>query len=295
MEQTVGVIGLGIMGGAFAANLLAAGFKVIGFDLDRAPCEALAERGGVPAASPRDVAERADIVVLSLPSAAALQRVVGGHDGLASSGRGGVIVMDCSTLAVADKERARAALDETGMILLDCPISGTGPQARSKDVIVFASGDRAAFEACVPVVEGFARRHRYLGGFGDGSRLKLVANLLVAEHIAATAEAMVLAIKAGLDPRLAYEVLAGSPASSRMFDLRAPSMVRDDYHPAMMKMSLWRTDIEIIGDFVAGLGAKTPLFDAATALFRQALEEGDGLEDTAAVCRVVEKLSEVER
>ncbi len=215
--------------------------------------------------------------------------------GLLASGRRGLTVLECSTLPLDDKHSAHDALEAAGITLLDCPISGTGAQAATKDIVVFASGERAAYQAVVPVIEGFAKRHRFVGPFGDGSKLKFVANLLIADHVAAAAEAMVLGAKAGLDPKLVHEVIAGSPASSAMFDLRARLMAENDYEPAMMKMDLWQKDVAIIADFIEDLGVHAPLFAAGAALYRQAMADGLAKEDTAAVCRVVERLSGVKR
>jgi 3-hydroxyisobutyrate dehydrogenase-like beta-hydroxyacid dehydrogenase len=292
MSETVGVIGLGIMGGAISANLLRAGFSVAGVDVDETRVEALAALGGAAAASPEALARTASTIILSLPSSAALAAVVGGDAGLLASGRRGLTVLECSTLPLEDKQVAHDALGAAGITLLDCPISGTGGQAATKDIVVFASGERAAYEAAVPVIEGFAKRHRHIGPFGDGSKLKFVANLLIADHVAAAAEAMVLGAKAGLDPKLVHQVIAASPASSAMFDLRARLMAEDDYLPAMMKMDLWQKDVGIIEAFIESLGVHAPLFAAGAALYRQALADGLTKEDTAAVCRVVERLSD---
>jgi putative dehydrogenase len=289
MSETVGVIGLGIMGGAISANLLQAGFSVAGVDLDETRVEALAALGGSVAASPEALARAASTIILSLPSSAALAAVAGG---LLASGQRGLTVLECSTLPLEDKLSAHDALGTAGITLLDCPISGTGTQAVTKDIVVFASGARAAYEAAVPVIEGFAKRHRLIGPFGDGSKLKFVANLLIADHVAAAAEAMVLGAKAGLDPKLVHEVIAGSPASSAMFDLRARLMAEDHYEPAMMKMDLWQKDLAIIAKFIEDLSVHAPLFAAGAALYRQALEDGLAKEDTAAVHRVVARLSD---
>jgi 3-hydroxyisobutyrate dehydrogenase-like beta-hydroxyacid dehydrogenase len=288
MGETVGVIGLGIMGGAISANLLQAGFSVAGVDVDETRVEALVALGGSAAVSPETLAHTASTIILSLPSSAALEAVVGR---LLASDRQELTILECSTLPLDDKQAAHDALEAVGITLLDCPISGAGAQAATKDIVVFASGERAAYEAAIPTIEGFAKRHRFVGPFGDGSKLKFVANLLIADHVAAAAEAMVLGAKAGLDPKLVYEVITGSPASSAMFDLRARLMAEDDYQPAMMKMDLWQKDVGIIAEFIESLGVHAPLFAAGAALFRQALADGLAKEDTAAVCRVVARLS----
>src|SRR5207249_10107755 len=133
--------------------------------------------------------------------------------------------------------------------LLDCPLSGTGAQARVKDLAVYASGQRSAYRRCIPVFEGFARTHFFLGRFGAGSKMKFLANLLVAIHNVSAAEALVLGMKAGLDPALMLKVIADGAGSSRMLQVRGPMMVKGDYSEATMKNEVWQKDMTIIGDF----------------------------------------------
>ena len=294
-EAVVGVVGLGIMGSAISANLLDAGFAVVGYDVVADKLDALSARGGRAASSARDVAEQASIVLLSLPSVAALDATIGAEDGLIASRRQGLIVIETSTLPIADKQRGRDALGEAGMILLDCPLSGTGAQAATRDVAVYGSGDKAAYEACVPVFDGFARAHYYLGEFASGSRMKFVANLLVAIHNVAAAEAFVLGMKAGLDAETIYRVVADGAGSSRMFEVRGPMMVAGDYDDAMMKLEVWQKDMRIIGDFAKALDCPTPMFSASARWYAEAMAQGRATQDTAAVCAVLEDLAGLKR
>ena len=294
-DTVVGVVGLGIMGSAISANLLDAGIAVVGYDVVAEKLDALSARGGRAASSARDVAEQAPIVLLSLPSVAALDATIGAEDGLIASRRRGLIVIETSTLPIADKQRGHDALGEAGMILLDCPLSGTGAQAASRDVAVYGSGDKAAYEACVPVFEGFARAHYYLGGFASGSRMKFVANLLVAIHNVAAAEAFVLGMKAGLDAETIYRVIADGAGSSRMFEVRGPMMVAGDYDDATMKLEVWQKDMRIIGDFAKALDCPTPMFAASARWYAEAMAQGRATQDTAAVCAVLEDLAGLKR
>jgi 3-hydroxyisobutyrate dehydrogenase-like beta-hydroxyacid dehydrogenase len=284
MQTTVGVIGLGIMGGAMASNLLAAGFKVIGYDLAPATRRALKRAGGVAARAGADVARRAGIVITSLPTVAALAAV---SDEIARAKRGDLVVVETSTMPLEAKQAARAIVERSGATVLDCPLSGTGAQARTKDLLVYASGARSAYRQCVPVFEGFARGHHYLGAFGNGSRMKYVANLLVAIHNVAAAEAMVLARKAGLDLAQTLKVIGDGAGSSRMFQVRGPMMVRDDYSDATMKVEVWQKDMHIIGEYATQLGCPTPLFAATAPLYTAAIAEGFAKEDTGSVCAVL--------
>jgi 3-hydroxyisobutyrate dehydrogenase-like beta-hydroxyacid dehydrogenase len=277
------------MGSAMASNLLNGGFRVHGFDVVAGQREELKKAGGLPGTSVAAVAQVAEVLITSLPSAQALHDVA---DELSGKGR---VVMETSTLPIEDKDRARDTLGKKGIVLLDCPLSGTGAQARVKDLVVFASGDKAAFGKAEPYMPGFSRAHYYLGEFGNGSRMKFVANLLVAIHNVSTAEAFALGMKAGLDPKTIYEVMANSAGASRMFQVRGPQMVEGKYDDATISVGLFQKDMKIIGDFAAKHGVATPLFNASAVVYNAAMAQGFGKADTAAVCAVLEKLSGVKR
>jgi putative dehydrogenase len=287
-SKPVGMIGLGIMGSAMSANLLKAGFRVVGYDVVPRRLQELRKAGGSPARSCREVAKRCDILVTSLPSAIALLDTAAE---LAKSARANQIVVETSTLPIPAKEEARKRLASGGAILLDCTLSGTGAQARVKDLIVYASGDRKSFRRTTAVLDGFARAHYYVGAFGAGSKVKFVANLLVAIHNVAAAEAMVLAMKAGLDPALVLKVVADGAGSSRMLQVRGPMMVKGDYSDATMKVQTWQKDMTIIGDFARKIDCPTPLFSASAPFYTAAMAMGLGAEDTGAVCAVLEKMA----
>ena len=290
-RETIGVIGLGIMGSAMSANLVRAGFRVVGYDVAPEAARQLKRAGGEPLKDTRSVADAASVIITSLPSANALIQV--SHE-LAQFGRK-VVVIETSTMPLEVKEHARATLAKRGAILLDCPLSGTGAQARAKDIAVYASGDAATCRAVVPVLEGFSRVNYYVGPFGNGSKMKFAANLLVAIHNVAAAEAMVLAMKSGLDGALAYKVLTDGAGNSRMFQVRGPMMVKGDYSSDVtMKLSVWQKDMNAIADFAKANGCPTPLFSATGPLYIAATA-ADPREDTGAVCAVIEKMANYRR
>lgn len=289
----VGVVGLGIMGSAMAANLVKGRVGVIGYDVVPARRTALRRAGGKPLASVAAVAAAADVIITSLPSAQALLDVAGevaqaAAGAPAAAGFSRKIVIETSTLPIDVKEQARAMLARRGMTLLDCPLSGTGAQAKTRDIVVYASGDARACRRAAPAFAGFSRAHYYVGPFGAGSRMKFVANLLVAIHNVAAAEAFTLAERAGLDPALTYEVMANSAGSSRMLQMRGPMMVKRRYVPATMKLDVWKKDMQVIEAFAHEVGAWTPLFAATAALYEKARADGPG-RDTAAVREVLDR------
>src|SRR5262245_2784084 len=276
-SKPIGVIGLGIMGSAMAKNLARAGFKVQGYDV-------LPRRGALRSIAAID----APVVITSLPSAEALHVV-------ANELQHRCVVVETSTLPIDDKASVARILERKDIVMLDCPLSGTGAQARVKDLVVYASGDRKAFLKAKPYFPGFSRAHYYLGEFGNGSKMKFVANLMVAIHNVSAAEAFVLGMKAGLSPKDIFEVQANSAGSSRMFQVRGPMMVKGNYDDATMKQELWQKDMKIIGDFARQLGVSTPLFDASGEVYKAAMAQGYALKDTAAVCAVLEKLAGLRR
>lgn len=295
MEKTAGVIGLGIMGGAISSNLLDAGYRVVGFDITADAKNAFEERGGELVSSPGLVVAKAPVTILSLPSAEVLLAVIEGDDGIAALGLAGHIVLECSTLRIEDKEAGRVLLESAGITLLDCPLSGTGAQALNRDLAIYASGEKAAFERCREVFSAFARSQHYVGAFGSGMQMKLIANLLVAIHNVASAEAMALGMRAGLDPEQLYDVIRDGAGTSRVFEMRAPMMRDGVFEPATMKLDVWQKDMALITDFVRDLGLPAPTFEATRPLYDAALADGLGKLDTAAVCTVLQRLATDEK
>jgi putative dehydrogenase len=282
--RNIAVIGLGIMGGAIARNLSAAGFSVSGFDVDAGRKALLAKDGVRIAPSAAEAVRGAAIALTSLPSVEALDDTVAQ---LVGAPQTGLIVIEVSTFPIEAKERARDRLASASMTMLDCPLSGTGAQAVTKDLAVYASGDEGAFERCDEVFAGFARVTHYLGAFGNGSRMKFVANLLVAVHNVAAAEAIVLGTKAGLDPQRILEVIGSGAGNSRIFELRGPMMAKGVYTPPTATMHVLQKDSGIIAEFAAALGVSTPMLAAAAPLYDEAEVQGHGEEDVGAVHAVL--------
>jgi 3-hydroxyisobutyrate dehydrogenase-like beta-hydroxyacid dehydrogenase len=289
---SVGVVGLGIMGGSFAKNLIEAGWRVVGYDVDRRRTRALAKLGVEIAKDAGDLAARVPTIITSLPSATAIEATVKAIVAAKVPRR---TVIEASTLALDDKFRAERALRKAGHIALDCPVSGTGSQAAVKDLVIYASGDSKTIGKLKPVFAGFSRGVYDVGAFGNGSRMKYVANLLVAVNNVATAEAMVLGMKAGLPPQTIFEMVACGAGNSRVFELRAPLMVRNRYDQPTMKVSVWQKDMSVIGDFARQVKVPTPMFDASVPIYNRAMKSGHAEHDTAAVCAVLETLAGIKR
>jgi putative dehydrogenase len=291
-KGTVGVIGLGIMGGAFAKNLVAAGWRVIGYDISAAKRRE-AKRAGVELVNDAaEVAAEAPIILTSLPKPQALMDTV---QRVAAAKLKGKVVAEMSTFTISDKEKAERVLRKAGHIMIDCPVSGTGSQAKSRDLVFYASGDAKTIARLRPVLMGFGRNVFNVGQFGNGSRIKYVANLLVAINNVASAEAMVLGMKAGLDPRMIVDLVTAGAGNSRVFELRAPMMAKGRYDDVTMKISVWDKDMQVIGDYARKIRVPTPIFNATKGIYVKAMKSGLGSRDTAAVCAVLEKMAKLKR
>jgi putative dehydrogenase len=282
----VGIVGLGIMGGAFAENLVTAGWRVVGYDTAADRRRALAAKGVEIAKDAGEVARQAPTIILSLPKPAALAATVAAIVKAKVPRR---LVIEASTFKLDDKMAAEAALRKAGHVLLDCPVSGTGIQAKIKDLVIYASGPTAEIRRLRPLFADFTRVVQDLGAFGNGSRMKYIANLLVAIHNVASAEALVLGMKAGLSPELVYEQVTVGAGNSRIFELRAPMMVKS------MKVSTWQKDMDVIGSFARELGAPTPLFSATLPIYAAAMSTGYAMQDTASTCAVLEAMAGIKR
>ncbi|MDF2824892.1 MAG: mmsB [Mycobacterium sp.] len=282
--QKVGFAGVGIMGSAMSTHLIERGFQVFGYDVSPARLSALRERGGSPTESLGELLAATDVVITSLPTVTAADTVL---SEIASVGRSGLTVIETSTLPLALKEQHRKSLAKNGITLLDCPLSGTGEQALTRDVVVYGSGEADAFEAARPVMEGFSRSVRHLGDFGNGTVMKYVANLLVSINNAATAEAFALGVRAGLDPAQLYETIRDGAGNSVIFEKRGRLMVEKKYQPATAKVSMFIKDMELIGSLADDLDLDTPVLDSTRPLYQRAMALGLEDHDAAVLLEVI--------
>lgn len=277
MSVTVGVVGLGVMGSAMSSHIIAGGIEVNGFDTDP---DKMASFGGTQASSVAEVVQRSEIILLSLPTPQALAEVT---NQLVSAEPERRIVIEMGTLALDDKLAAHRKLAEAGATMLDAPVSGTGLQAADATLVVYCSGPSDAYERVRPIFDLISQKSYDLGEFGNGSRMKYVANLLVAVHTLATAEAHALGSAAGLDPHVVQEVISAGIGSSKIFDVRGPMVASATYEPPSARLAIILKDAGIIAGFARDVGATTPLLDAAIPLYERGQDEGIGDLDAAAL------------
>jgi 3-hydroxyisobutyrate dehydrogenase len=277
----VGVIGLGKMGLPIACNLMERGFAVTGYR--RSGGAELVAAGGLAAGSPGEVAERADVLLSILPDVDAVEEVVRGPRGTLTALRPGTVHIEMSTVDVAGKARVRDAVRAAGGDLLDCPISGSPGMVAPRLATTFASGEADSVEAVRPVLDAISGPWVYTGAFGSGASMKYVANLLIAVHTVAAAEALVLAARLGLDLELVQRTLDSSIAASAILTQRGPVMRARSWTPAPGPIATLQAILTQIAQAAATAGAGTPVFAAAKAVFDQAMADGWEALDIAAV------------
>jgi len=291
---SVGMIGLGIMGSAMAINLQASGFAVTGIDVSPAARKKMTSKLSKVGTTPGMLVGKTQHIISSLPSVAALLLVC---EELASQAvkqglpKGSLVVAETSTLPIEDKLAARKVLAKAGIKMIDAPLSGTGAQAKVRDLTVYASGEAGPIRHMTEVFKGFSRAQFTVGEFGNGMKMKLVANLLVAIHNVSTAEAILFGKQMGLEPKMIVDVVADGAGGSRMFQVRGPMMVNRSWDEATMKINIWQKDMAIIYEALRALSVPAPLFTACIPVYLAAMAQGHAMDDTAAVYAVLEKFA----
>ena len=291
MSKTIGVIGLGIMGGAMARNIVTKGFKVVGYDISEAACQKAAKGGVEIVGSAVDVARRASDIITSL---AVTKAVYATAEAIAAAGLENRTIIEASTLQLEDKLAVGEILTKAGHTALDCPMLGTGPHAENAELVVYASGDTASLKRLDPVFGAIGKRVFDMGDFGNGTRMKLVTNHLVAIYNVAAAEAMVLGMKSGLDPNRIVEVVSAG-MSGRVFEFRAPMVAKNNYEPPTMKIDVWQKDMAAIGALGQGVGAALPVFNSTRAIYDAAQANGQGGLDVISTARILEMMAGLKR
>ena len=292
-KPRVGIIGLGIMGGIMGETLLLQGYDVMGYDIVPACRARLRRAGGRVATSSAQVARECDVLMVSLASAKALHAVVAE---LAQATHTGTpqIVIETSTLPLADKERAALALRAQRRLMLDCPISGTAARMKDRAWTIYVSGPKRACQQVAPIFQAFTDMAPYIGPVGAGTKLKFAANHLVAIYNVAYAESVNLSRKMGLDPRMVLKHFGDSPVlGTGVMRLRMPFMIDRQYTPPTMKVEVWQKDMQVIGDMAKSLDCPTPLFQTSASIYTAAMAMGLAKEDTASTAEVLALMSGV--
>jgi 3-hydroxyisobutyrate dehydrogenase len=287
--ETIGVVGVGKIGLPIAENLIKSGYRVLGYR--RSSLAEFEKLGGVPAKSPAEIGAQADIVLSCLPSTEAMDEVVTGPQGLIHSARPGQIIVELGSHPVPEKEKHVATLARKGAAFIDGEVSGTPGMVSARKAVVYLGGDAEACRTLEPAIKGFADLCLYFGPFGAATKVKLVNNLLVAVHIAATAEAMALGLKAGVDVDLMIKAIASGSGGSTQFGIRAPWMAQRRFHPVQGQAALLFHYFDMIGDWADATGTATPLLDRAIELYQHCVDMGYGeSHDVAIMIDVINSL-----
>jgi 2-hydroxy-3-oxopropionate reductase len=291
--RRVGIVGLGLLGGAVAGRLLKAGFGVTGHDIRAEVVDPLARQGLTPASDVAAAVRDAEAVFVILPSLESVDRVVRGPKGVLDSAGPGTVVLQMSTISPPLTRALGEAAAARGVAFLDTPMSGTASMVARGDCTIFVGGDAALAERCRPVLEAIARRFVHVGAVGDACLAKLAANLLVGLNTVAVAEALVLGVKGGLAPARLLEVLRESAGGSRMLDVRGPLMAERRFEP-QMKTELFLKDFHLMLEEGRRLGVALPLTGLAAELCTATVAAGRGGEDIAAIVTTFERLAGME-
>lgn len=285
------VIGLGSMGWGAALSLLKAGFTVRGCDLRSDILTRFTEAGGDACTTPAAAAETADIILVYVINSKQVEEVLFGPNGALETAKPGTVLLLCATMAPSATIAIAERLEAAGMLVVDAPVSGGHVRALAGEITVMASGSQEAFDQAAPALDAISAKMFRLGDRpGAGSQVKMINQLLAGVHIAATAEAMTLAAKAGIDLKTLYEVIRVSAGSSWMFENRGEHIVSGDYSPRSA-VNIFVKDLGIVTSEAKKAGAITPLAASALSLFVEASEAGLGQEDDAAVTKILARKS----
>jgi 3-hydroxyisobutyrate dehydrogenase len=286
MTQSIGLIGLGAMGGGMAASLRRAGWHVNVFDVRREVAEAFAAEGGTACASPAELARRCDVIVSVVVNAAQTESVLFGEQGAAAEMKPGSLHVMCSTVDPNWSVVLEARLASLGILYLDAPISGGAAKAASGQMTMMTAGTPQAYEAAGGLLDAMAAKVYRLGDkAGAGSKVKIINQLLAGVHIAAAAEAMALGLREGVDPAALYDVITHSAGSSWMFENRMAHVLAGDYTP-LSAVDIFVKDLGLVLDTARASKFPLPLASTAHQMFMQASTAGYAKEDDSAVIKI---------
>jgi 2-hydroxy-3-oxopropionate reductase len=288
--ERIGFIGLGIMGRPMVRNLLKAGFAVTVYNRSRPAVDELAAEGAAAASSPRDVAAQSDVVITMLPDGPDVEAVVLGDEGVLAGAQHGSLLIDMSSIAPGVARRLADAARNKGVAMLDAPVSGGDKGAIAGTLSIMVGGEAEAFERAQPIFQALGKTITHCGASGAGQTVKACNQVAVALSIAATAEALALGAKAGVDPEVILKVLGGGLAQSRVMELRGPTMAQRTFEPGF-RSRLHSKDMRIILETARENGAVLPFSAIADQLFTALVANGQGDLDHSALLAIIEQMA----
>lgn len=288
----VGFVGLGIMGAPMSRNLMKDGYSVMVFNRSRVPMEAAAADGAEMADSLAHLASECGIIFTMLPNSPQVKEVILGEGGLASAAKPGTLFIDMTSGAPGDSKEIYAALKEKELHIIDAPVSGGEPMAIAGTLAIMVGGDKADFERALPYLKAVGKTATWVGPIGSGNTCKLTNQVIVAVNIAALAEGLMLAEKAGADTQLVFEAIKGGLAGSNVMNAKAPMMLADNYKPGF-KIDLHIKDLTNAMNAGALFDAPLPLTEQMLEIMKKLSAGGDGSSDHSAVAKYYESLGGV--
>jgi len=293
MEKTIGFIGLGIMGKPMSLNLLKAGYKLVVNDLNIVAVETLVKAGADAANSPKEVAEKSDVIITMLPASKHVKQVVAGENGVLEGVKKGAVIVDMSSITPDVSKELSALAAKKGVGMLDAPVSGGEPGAIEGTLAIMVGGEENVFESVKPVLYAMGKDVTLVGGSGCGVTAKLANQIIVNLNIAAMSEALVLAAKAGIDVEKMYKAIRGGLAGSAVLDAKVP-MILDRNFVAGGSIAINMKDITNVMETAHKIGVPLPLSSQLLEIFHALDIDGKIKDDHSSIVRYYEKLSNVE-
>jgi 2-hydroxy-3-oxopropionate reductase len=290
MAQTIGFIGLGIMGRPMAKNLIKAGYSLVVHSRSRGPVDDVVNAGARAASSPREVASQCDVLITMLPNSPDVELVALGKDGIIEGAKSGLVFVDMSTISPIVSQKVEKALAAKGVKMLDAPVSGGEKGAIDAALSIMVGGDKATFDGVLPILSAMGKTITLLGPLGFGGFTKLANQIIVAVNLTALGEALTLGKKAGLDRELLLTALAGGLAGSRCLDQKKPNYVAGTYNPGF-KVDLHFKDLGLIMESARSLGVPLPTTAVVQELFNAMRVKGRGGLDHSGIITLLEDLA----
>lgn len=293
MDKKIGFIGLGIMGKPMSKNLIKAGYSLVVYDINSAAVEEVAKCGAEKGTSPKDVAEKCDIVITMLPNSPHVKQVVLGENGILEGARPGMILIDSSSIAPLVSKELAEKVKEKGVLMLDAPVSGGEPKAIDGTLSFMVGGDKEVFEKVEDILKTMGSSAVLVGEIGSGNVTKLANQIIVALNIAAMSEAFVLATKAGVDPEKVYKAIRGGLAGSTVLDAKVPMVLARNFNPGF-RIDLHIKDLMNALDTGHGVGVPLPLTSEVMEILQALKADNKEKQDHSGIIQFYEKLAGIE-
>ena len=293
MKPKIGFIGLGIMGKPMAKNLLKAGYALTVYNRSPEPVTELVAAGVQAASSPKEVAEKSEVVITMLPDSPQVEEIILGREGVLAGARKGAVIIDMSSIAPLVSKRIAAEAEKNGVEMLDAPVSGGESGAIQGTLAIMVGGKEKAFDMCRDILLAMGKSVVRVGKIGAGGVAKLANQIIVALNIAAVSEAFVLATKAGLDPEVLYQAIRSGLAGSNVLESKGPMMMKRDFLPGF-RLRLHQKDLNNVLLTAKDLSVPLPLTSLVQQMFGALVNDGKGELDHSALCNFFEGLAKVE-